>query len=79
MHGERVRWCEPWKKWLLWSGQRWVVDAQREIDAMAKQTSDSMWADIGTVLPGMEAGECGQFLRFATKTANADGIGNMWR
>lgn len=33
---ERVRYCELFKKWLIWDGKRWRVDQQKEILTVAK-------------------------------------------
>lgn len=26
LFGEDVRWCEPWKSWVIWDGSKWVQD-----------------------------------------------------
>lgn len=37
-HGERVRYCHPWGKWLVYDGRRWVPDDAGLVEAMMKQT-----------------------------------------
>jgi putative DNA primase/helicase len=38
LHGHNVRYCHPWKKWLIWDGNRWVVDETGAAVRLAKQT-----------------------------------------
>lgn len=38
-HGNEVRFCHTWRKWLVWDGQRWVGDDTGEIRRRAKQTA----------------------------------------
>jgi putative DNA primase/helicase len=37
-HGEDVRYCEAWKKWLHWTGTHWSAKAQGPIFQRAKAT-----------------------------------------
>ena len=37
-HGEDIRYCHEWGKWLLWDGARWATDRRGEIDLRASQT-----------------------------------------
>ena len=37
-YGSVMRFCHPWKKWLVWSGQRWGIDDVGKVDVLAKQT-----------------------------------------
>ena len=37
-HGERIRYCKPWSKWLSYDGQRWAVDQTSTIQRLAKDT-----------------------------------------
>ena len=36
--GEDVRYCAPWKKWLLWDGKRWNIDEKGAIYEMGEKT-----------------------------------------
>ncbi|MDT7042926.1 phage/plasmid primase, P4 family [Candidatus Nitronereus thalassa] len=38
LHGDFIRYCHPWKKWLVWNGQQWIVDDTEEIVRLAKTT-----------------------------------------
>lgn len=35
-HGDNVRWCEPWGKWLVWDDRRWAIDEMCIVQGMAK-------------------------------------------
>jgi putative DNA primase/helicase len=36
MHGADVRYCDPWRKWMVWDGQRWTVDETQDIQRRAQ-------------------------------------------
>jgi len=38
LFGDRVHYVHPWKRWLLWDGQRWVPDPGGGIDHLASLT-----------------------------------------
>jgi putative DNA primase/helicase len=44
-HGERVRFCHPWSKWLVWDGTRWQIDDCGAVLRLAMATADSVWMD----------------------------------
>ncbi len=37
-HGENVRYCYPWGKWLIWNGIRWERDPGDRAHGLAKET-----------------------------------------
>ncbi len=37
-HGEGVRYCYPWGKWLVWTGARWERDEAGRTHRLAKET-----------------------------------------
>jgi putative DNA primase/helicase len=37
-HGDDIRYCHAWRKWLIWDGMRWKFDATEEILRRAKET-----------------------------------------
>src|SRR6266487_2625226 len=37
-HGQDVRYCYPWKSWLVWTGTHWQRDESGEVMRRAKQT-----------------------------------------
>ena len=44
-HRENVRYCHPWKKWLVWDTCRWKPDNAGDIMAKAKITVKAIYAD----------------------------------
>jgi putative DNA primase/helicase len=53
-HGLDLRYCYPWGVWIIWTGQRWLVDESGEIHRRAKQTVKRMYSDAAA-LPDDEA------------------------
>jgi putative DNA primase/helicase len=43
LHGHNVRYCHPWKKWLIWDGKRWSLDETGAPIRLAKQTVRHMY------------------------------------
>ena len=37
-HGDKIRFCHPWGKWLVWDGKRWKVDDTAAVRRLAKDT-----------------------------------------
>jgi putative DNA primase/helicase len=37
-HGEDVRYCYPWRKWLVWTGTKWERDDAGRVHKLAKET-----------------------------------------
>jgi putative DNA primase/helicase len=37
-HGDALRHCFPWKKWVIWTGSQWQADATAEATRRAKAT-----------------------------------------
>lgn len=48
-HGENIRYCGPWKKWLWWDGVRWQVDASGKLQALAKEIIRDMHAEAARI------------------------------
>jgi putative DNA primase/helicase len=44
LFGQDLRYCHPWKTWLVWDGRRWVIDATAEVIRRAKATVRKMYA-----------------------------------
>lgn len=44
-HGQDLLYCHPWRKWLIWDGQRWRVDETAEVVRRAKETVQSIYAE----------------------------------
>ncbi len=37
-HGESVRYCYPWRRWIVWTGARWERDEGGRVHRLAKKT-----------------------------------------
>ncbi|MEN3333086.1 MAG: putative primase/helicase [Blastocatellia bacterium] len=45
LHGENVRYCHKWAKWLVWDGKRWRADDSASIYRLAKETLQSIYGE----------------------------------
>ena len=44
-YGHEIRYCHPWRKWLIWDGMRWRRDDSGDIMRRAKDVADHLWND----------------------------------
>jgi P4 family phage/plasmid primase-like protien len=44
-HGEDVRYCYPWSRWLVWTGARWERDEAGRVHRLAKETVRSIYRE----------------------------------
>ena len=44
-HGEGVRYCYPWRKWLIWTGARWERDDAGRVHQLAKETVRAIYRE----------------------------------
>ncbi len=44
-HGEDVRYCYPWGKWLVWTGARWERDDSGRAHRLAKEAVRGIYAE----------------------------------
>ncbi|MCK5154658.1 MAG: hypothetical protein KAQ93_09900, partial [Spirochaetales bacterium] len=42
-YGTKIRFCAPWKKWVIWDGRRWKIDNENFIFQMAMNTVREMY------------------------------------
>jgi len=47
--GADLRYCDQWKKWLVWDGKRWKADVTREAFSRAKKTVRGMYAEAAAI------------------------------
>jgi putative DNA primase/helicase len=43
--GRDLKYCHPWKKWLVWDHRRWKVDDTAAVDRMTKETVRFMYRE----------------------------------
>ena len=48
-HGNDIRFCHEWGKWLIWSGTHWQIDLTGEVERCAKETIRNMYAEAAKV------------------------------
>lgn len=46
MYGDSIRYCHAFKKWLIWDGQRWLIDTSEQIRRLATLTMKDFWHQI---------------------------------
>lgn len=44
-HGADLRYCELWRRWLVWDGRRWQKDETGEIYRRAKETTRAIYVE----------------------------------
>jgi putative DNA primase/helicase len=44
-HGDDLRYCYPWRQWLVWDGRRWRLDETAAAVRRAKDTVDAMFRE----------------------------------
>jgi len=49
LHGQDLRYCHPWGKWLVWDGKRWQEDETAEVMRRAKETVRLMYAEAANI------------------------------
>jgi putative DNA primase/helicase len=70
MHGDKIRFCRPWRKWIIWNGKQWKSDDTGHIERLAKGVPDQIFR-AALAFDDMEA------LRFGVRSASARGITAM--
>lgn len=45
-HGDELRYCRAWRKWLIWDGARWKRDERGEAEQRGKLTVVSIYNEI---------------------------------
>ena len=48
-HGINIKYCHPWKKWLVWDGTRWKLDDLGAVIELAKETIRSMYYQAANI------------------------------
>jgi len=48
-HGPGVRYCNLWKKWLLWDGKRWLIDETQQVKRYARETVRRLYEEASAI------------------------------
>jgi len=59
-HGEDVRFCFAWGRWLVWDGTRWKSDDTGAVERLAKQTVRSIYQEAADATDADERKALGQ-------------------
>lgn len=54
-HGEAMRYCHPWKRWLIWNGTHWAVDETGTAMRYAKDTIKQLAQQAATRVEQLDA------------------------
>lgn len=73
-HGDNIRYCHPYKSWLVWDGKRWASDRSATVRIYARKIVQGMYDEISRF---QDSDDKKNFLKFVLKTESANGISNM--
>ncbi len=73
-HGAALRFCDPWRTWFVWDGQRWKKDDTLEIQGRAKDTARNIHAEA---VLGKDKKERDAIAAWASKSEDARRIDAM--
>lgn len=45
LHGQDLRYCYPWNRWLVWDGRRWATDEVGAVEQRAKDVVRSIYQE----------------------------------
>ena len=48
-HGDKLLYCHPWRRWLVWDGQRWKPDDTAGVVRMAKDAVRRIYAEASKI------------------------------
>lgn len=49
LHGDKIRYCFAWKKWLIWDGKTWHIDNDGQILRLAKDTVKTIYREATAI------------------------------
>ncbi len=49
-HGDKIRFCFAWRKWLVWDGKTWHIDNNGQILRLAKDTVKRIYEEAANIL-----------------------------
>jgi putative DNA primase/helicase len=54
-YGQDLRYCHPWKSWLVWDGQRWAEDDTAEAVRRVKETQGFFFDQVAAQIAALNA------------------------
>lgn len=76
-HGKDIRYCHPWKKWLVWDGKRWKTDDTGEVSRRAKETAGALWEEMGKLRGDISDDMRTKIIGFCRSSSSATSMGKM--
>jgi len=74
LHGENLRYCFPWGKWLVWQGTHWKIDDGGLVEALYRSVVDDVWSSVQGMIREVERSEAVSLVSFAKATASDTGM-----
>lgn len=59
-HGQDIRYCHPWAKWIVWDGRRWGVDRIAQARQRARQTVRAIYLEAAAEFDPAEREKVGK-------------------
>lgn len=72
-HGSDIRYCAPWRKWLVWDGKRWKIDDTLAIQRLAEQTVVQWYVDASKI----DKADRHELVKWARRSESRCAITNM--
>ena len=69
IHGQEMRYCGEWRKWLVYDGRRWKLDTDCKMDSFAKDVHIRLIDQIARSDEGGKRGRIAKALRLGDKKA----------
>lgn len=76
-HGDDLKFCFPWKSWVVWDGKRWKVDDTGESGRRAMLVADKVWWELRSMSKDIDGGMFGKISIHANRSSSAYGIAKM--
>ncbi len=73
--GDKLRWCQVWKTWLVWTGKCWARDNELRAEALAKDVARHIWNEVFDLQQEMDNPH--ELYKFAKATSSSNGIASM--
>ncbi len=74
MHGDKLRFCPPWGKWLNHVGTHWQVDDGCRVEALYRDVVKAVWDDVEDSMRTVERSDAMAMVSFAKATASDAGM-----
>lgn len=73
-HGQNLRYCARWRKWLAWDGRKWSEDAPHIVTRLALDTIEAMKADAEAIHDNFEQRDYLEFALSSGRKARLDAM-----